>query len=125
MADLKPNSDALKQIGEAWEHAQDQLADLREQVQRTTELAMAKTQSNFLERDRDKALRNLGEAIWVQVQKGKLTLPSSMRDIGKAMEDVQKKIAVEQAEIADLLKEGEEAVARRARNAVAAKLKKR
>lgn len=125
MADLKPTPDALKQIGEAWEHAQDQLADLREQVKRTTDLAMAKTQSNFLERDRDKALRNLGEAVWVQVQKGKLQLPPGFRDIAKAMEDVQKKIAVEQAEIADLLKEGEEAVARRARNAVAAKLKKR
>ena len=124
MVEFKP-SDPLKQIGEAWEHAQEQLSDLREQVKRTTELAMAKTQSNFLERDRDRALRNLGEAVWVQVQKGKLALPAALRDVTKAMEDVQKKIAVEQAEIADLLKEGEEAVARRARNAVAAKLKKR
>ncbi len=118
-------TDVLRQIGQAWEHAQEQLADLRDQVQRTTELAMAKTQSNFLERDKDRALRNLGEAVWNQVQKGKLALPTAMKEVVKAMEEVQRKIDAEQRDIAELLREGEEAVSRRSKSLVAGKHKKR
>ena len=124
MVELK-QPDVVRQIGQAWENAQEQLAELRAQVERTTELAMAKTQSNFLERDKDRALRNLGEAVWNQVQKGKLALPAALREVTRAMEEVQKKIDAEQREIADLLREGEEAVARRAKSLLAARTKKR
>ena len=124
MVELK-QTEVIRQIGQAWDNAQEQLAELREQVKRTTELAMAKTQSNFLERDKDKALRNLGEAVWTQVQKGRLSLPASLKDVVKAMEEVQKKIDAEQREIVDLIREGEEAAARRAKAALAAKAKKR
>ncbi|MHB8873754.1 MAG: hypothetical protein ACYC8T_08720 [Myxococcaceae bacterium] len=124
MVELK-QADVVRQIGQAWENAQEQLAELREQVTRTTELAMAKTQSTFLERDKDRALRNLGEAVWSQVQKGKLALPASLREVARAMEEVQKKIEAEQRDIADLLREGEEAVARRTKSALAARAKKR
>jgi hypothetical protein len=130
-----PKQDIIQQISAAWETAQRQLADLREQVQRTTELANAKVSSNFLERERDKALRDFGEAVWAQVHKNKVALPAAFAGAVRAMQEMQKRIDAQNSEISDLLKEGNEAAARlnvrkgtnskSGKTAVAAKGKKR
>jgi hypothetical protein len=102
----------LKQINAAWDTAQRQLTDLRTQVERAQQLAQAKVQSNFLQREKDKALRDFGEAVWTFVHKGKLQLPAALSPMVKAMQEVQKRLDAHNEEITDLLKEGEEAAVR-------------
>ena len=110
MAD--PQQDILKQINDAWNEAKAQLAQLRAQVERTQELANAKMESNFLGRDRDKALRDLGEAVWAQVKAGKMSLPQAVSAATQAMQEVEKKAEAKNREINSLIMEGGEAVDR-------------
>jgi hypothetical protein len=122
MAD--PRTETMKQIQEAWDAAQDQLAQLRDQVEMTTKLAQAKVTSSFLERDLDRAYRDLGEAVWAQISKGKLQLPSTLTSVLKALEVVTKKIQQQNASINDLLAEGAE-VASKLKGKLATAVKKR
>jgi hypothetical protein len=122
MAD--PRQETLKQIQEAWDAAQAQLTELREQVERTASLASAKVTSNFLERDLDRAYRDLGESVWAQVSKGRLQLPKDLSSVLKALEVVTKKIQEQNASINDLLSEGAE-VASRLKGKLATGAKKR
>ena len=122
MAD--PRTETLKQIQEAWDAAQAQLTELRDQVEMTAKLAQAKVTSNFLERDLDRAYRDLGEAVWAQVSKGKLQLPSNVSPVLKALEQVTRKIQEQNASINDLLSEGAE-VASRLKGKLATGTKKR
>lgn len=105
-------TDTLKQIEQAWQHAQAQLAQLRTQVEKTTALAQAKVTANLLERDLERAYRDLGEAVWAQVSKGRLTLPREMAGVMKALEQVTLRIQEQNASLADLLSEGSEAADR-------------
>ena len=119
-----PKQETLRQIQEAWDAAQAQLTDLRDQVERTTQLAQAKVTQNFLERDLDRAYRDLGEAVWAQVSKGRLQLPTQLSSVLKALEVVTKKIQEQNASINDLLSEGAE-VASRLKGKLATGQKKR
>lgn len=106
--------DLVRDIQEAWREAQVQLGALREQVEYATRLAQAKVQGNTLERSLDKAYRALGEAVWKEVAKGRLALPSSLSAVRRAVDEVRKEVDAQQAGVADLIAEGEE-VAGRAR----------
>lgn len=110
MAD--PRTETLRQIQEAWDAAQAQLTELRDQVERTSTLAQIKVSANFLERDLDRAYRDLGEAVWAQVSKGKLQLPKELTAVLKALEVVTKKIQDQNASINELLSEGAEVASR-------------
>ena len=107
-----PRTETLKQIQEAWDAAQAQLTELRDQVEKTAALAQAKVASNFLERDLDRAYRDLGESVWAQVSKGRLQLPKELSSVLKALEVVTKKIQEQNASINDLLSEGAEVASR-------------
>ena len=111
MAEPKP-SDVVKQIQQAWNEAQAQLSVLREQVEHATALAQAKVTSNLGERDLDRAYRDLGEAVWAEVSKGKMQLPASLTSVRKALEAVTTKIQAQNGSINDLLDEGAD-IARR------------
>jgi uncharacterized protein (DUF2267 family) len=102
----------MKQIQQAFQAAQAQLAQLREQVSHTEELARLNSQGNFLQMEKDKALRNLGDAVWRLMQKGKLELPSSLAPAVKAVEAAEQKAAVHASQISDILAEGEAVAAR-------------
>lgn len=108
MADPKSQSQAevLKQIQAAWDEAQAQLAVLRQQVEHATSMAQAKVASNMLERDLDRAYRDLGEAVWAEVSKGRLPLPANLSTVRKSLEAVTNKIRAQNASINDLLAEG-------------------
>jgi septal ring factor EnvC (AmiA/AmiB activator) len=108
VADAKANQDVVKQIQAAWAESQAQLAALREQVAHTTRLAEAKVANNMLTRDLDRAYRDLGEAVWAEVSKGKLPLPNNLGHVKKALEQVTARIQAQNASINDLLAEGEE-----------------
>ena len=122
MAD--PRQETLKQIQEAWDAAQAQLTELRDQVEKTAQLAQAKVASNFLERDLDRAYRDLGESVWAQVSKGRLQLPKELSSVLKSLDTVTKKIQEQNASINDLLSEGAE-VASRLKGKLATAAKKR
>ena len=111
MADAK-QSDVMKQIQQAFQTAQAQLAQLREAVTHTEELARLNSRGNSLAMEKDKALRELGEAVWRQMQKGKLELPSSLAQVVKAVEAAEQRAAAHAAEITDILQEGEAVAAR-------------
>jgi uncharacterized protein (DUF2267 family) len=111
LADVK-QSDVMKQIQQAFQTAQAQLAQLREAVTHTEELARLNSRGNSLQMEKDKALRDLGEAVWRQVQKGKLELPSSLAPVVKAVEAAEQRAAVNASQITDILAEGELVAAR-------------
>jgi septal ring factor EnvC (AmiA/AmiB activator) len=106
------NDAALRQIQAAWDEAQMQLKVLREQVDHVTALAQSKVASNMLERDMDRAYRDLGEAVWAEVSKGRLQLPNNLSTVRKALEAVTNRIQAQNASINDLLAEGAD-IARR------------
>lgn len=99
-------SDTLRDIQRAWDEAQAHLALLREQVEHATSLAQLKVQSNLNERDLDRAYRELGEAVWAEVSKGKLQLPAGLAPVKKALDQVTQRIRAQNASINDLLAEG-------------------
>lgn len=105
-------TETLKQIEQAWQQAQAQLTQLRTQVEKTTALALAKVNANGLERDLERSYRDLGEAVWAQVSKGRLTLPREMAAVMKALEQVTLRIQEQNASLNDLLSEGSEAADR-------------
>lgn len=107
MADPKQN-DVVKQIQAAWEEAQAQFTILREQVEHATNMAQAKVQSNMNQRDLERAYRDLGEAVWAEVSKGKLQLPANLSAVKKSLETVTNKIRAQNASINDLLAEGQD-----------------
>lgn len=114
-----PPTETLKQIQAAWEAAQGQVTDLRAQVEHMANLAQAKVAQNTVERDLDRAFRDLGEAVWAQVSKGKLQLPSVFSSVMKSLEVVTQKIQEQNASINDLLAEGNEIAARLKKSAAA------
>jgi hypothetical protein len=122
----------MRQIQQAFQTAQAQLAQLREAVTHTAELARLNSQGNYLQMEKEKAYRELGEAVWRQVQKGKLELPASLAPVIKSVEAAEQKAAVHAAQITDILQEGVEVAARlkgkndgRAQTALAPKPKKK
>ncbi len=112
MAADPKQSEALRQIQEAFQSAQSQMAQLRQQVEKHAELARAKTQNDFIQKEKERALRELGEAVFKQVQKGKLELPATFAPLLKAIEQAQHKAEAQAREIGDLLQEGEETAQR-------------
>lgn len=100
------NNETLKQIQAAWEEAQAQLHVLKSQVEHAAALAQAKVGSNMLDRDLDRAYRDLGEAVWAEVSKGKLQLPQTLTTVRKLLEGVTQKIRTQNNSINDLLAEG-------------------
>ncbi len=102
------NSEVVNQIQAAWDEAQAQLQVLREQVAHASLVAQAKVSNNLLEREMDRSYRDLGEAVWAEVSKGKLALPANLTNVRKALENVTNKIRAQNATINDLLAEGEE-----------------
>lgn len=113
MASGPQQTDGVKEIQRAWAEASEQLAALREQVAEAGKLAQLKLQSAVLDRDRDRALRDFGEAVWAAVEKGAVKLPSSVAVAQKALEAVLEKERSYASDVAALLKEGEEAAERR------------
>ncbi len=129
---MNPTSqtETLKQIQAAWEAAQGQVVDLRAQVEHMANLAQAKVAQNMADRELDRAFRDLGEAVWAQVSKGKLQLPSVFVTVMKSLEAVTRKIQEQNASINDLLAEGNEIALRlkktaAVKSAVASREKKR
>lgn len=122
-------SDLVKQIQIAWDDARDQMEKLKKEVQRAHDMANATLQAKFLNREKDIALRDFGEAVWNQMMKGKLQLPPSLTGAVKAMLEVEKRLQSHTAHINDLLAEGEEAAERMKKNSknsvVTSKAKKR
>ena len=112
MAAEKQQSDALRELQAAFQEAQAQLVQLRKQVEQHAELARMKTQVDFSKNERERVLRELGEAVFKQVQKGRLELPSGFGTLLKAVEQAQQKAEAQAREISDLLQEGEEAAQR-------------
>ncbi len=100
------NAEMLRQIQAAWEEAQAQLHVLKSQVEHAAAMAQAKVGSNMLDRDLDRAYRDLGEAVWAEVSKGKLQLPANLTAVRKLLEGVTQKIRTQNNSINDLLAEG-------------------
>lgn len=124
--------DVIQQIAHAWKTAQAQLEELRAAVERTGHMAQLKVQSEFTNRELDRAYRDLGEAVWAQAKKGALELPRGVSSAARAVEEVERKLAAQAADISDILSEGRELAGRMraekkgsAKTPLAAKGKKR
>jgi hypothetical protein len=105
-------TDVLKQLSQAWETAQRQLTEIRTQVEQTAALATAKVSLNTLERDLDKAYRDLGEAVWQQVQAGRIRLPKDVEKVQQAVDTVARRYEAENAGLKAMLDEGTESASR-------------
>ena len=105
-------TDVIKQIQAAWEQSKEQMERLKDEVRRANEMAQAALQSKFLNREKEQAFRDFGEAVWAQMKKGKLQLPPSLTQSVKAMLEMEKKLEAQASQINDLLAEGQEAAER-------------
>lgn len=105
-------TEMARQIAQAWDLAKGQLQKLREQVEKTAEMAALKSKSDALERERDRALRNFGEAVYREVQKGTLKLPAALSGALRAMMEVERKLEKQASDISDILAEGAEVAER-------------
>lgn len=112
MAADPKQSETLRQIQEAFQSAQSQMTQLRQQVEKHAELARAKTQNDFIQKEKERALRELGEAVFKQVRKGRLELPATFAPLLEAIEQAQQKADAQAREINDLLLEGQETAQR-------------
>ncbi|NMO20417.1 hypothetical protein HPC49_22545 [Pyxidicoccus fallax] len=112
MAADPKQSDVVKQINQAFQEAQARLAQLREAVERNTDLARANARATVLKDQKDKALKELGEVVWRQVQKGKLELPAGFASVLKAVEAAEQAAEAHARELTDILREGEEVAER-------------
>lgn len=110
-ADAK-QSEVMKQINEAFQAAQERLAQLRQAVDQNTELARAHARSTVLKDQKEKALKELGDVVWRQVQKGKLQLPPGFASALKAVEAAEQAAEAHARELTDILREGEEVAER-------------
>jgi tellurite resistance protein TehA-like permease len=57
-------AETIQLIAQAWDQAKAQFQQLRVQVDRAEKMAKAKAEATFVGRERDHALRDLGEAVW-------------------------------------------------------------
>jgi hypothetical protein len=105
-------SEVMKQINEAFQSAQARLTQLREAVERNTDLARANAKATVLKDQKDRALKELGEVVWRQVQKGKLELPAGFATALKAVEAAEQAAEAHARELTDILREGEEVAER-------------
>lgn len=110
MTDPK-QAEVIKQIQQAFQQAQGQMAQLRTAVERTAELARMKSESDFLKLQKARAYEQLGEAVHRLVQKGKLDGSVIAPEL-KAVEEAERKAEIQASAILDILREGEEAAAR-------------
>lgn len=112
MAADPKQSEVVKQINEAFQAAQARLAQLREAVERNTDLARANAKATVLKDQKERALKELGEVVWRQVQKGKLELPAGFASVLKAVEAAEQAAEAHARELTDILREGEEVAER-------------
>jgi len=112
MAADPKQSEVVKQIHEAFQEAQARLAQLREAVERNTDLARANAKSTVLKDQKERALKELGEAVWRQVQKGRLELPASFASALNAVEAAEQAAEAHARELTEILREGEEVAER-------------
>lgn len=112
MAEDPKQKELIRKISETFQAAQTRMAELRAAVQRNTDLAQIQSTSAFIQRERDRALRNLGEAVWKEIQEGRLAVPPGVSQAAEALKNVDSKAENHRREIADLLREGEETAAR-------------
>ena len=108
-------TEMARQISQAWDLARTQLAKLREQVEKTAQLAQTKTRTDAIEKERDRALRNFGEAVWREVKAGSLRLPQTLNGAVRAVQEADRKHEKQAAEINDILAEGAEVADRLAK----------
>lgn len=101
-------TEVMRQITAAWDLARSQLEELKAAVARHSELASVKLQGTFLQREKDQALRDFGEAVFQAVQKGQLQLPQALAGAYQAVTNVDRKLEFQAAEVATLLAEGTE-----------------
>ncbi|AGC45494.1 MULTISPECIES: hypothetical protein [Myxococcus] len=106
-ADAK-QTEVMKQINEAFQSAQARLTQLREAVERNTDLARANAKATVLKDQKDRALKELGELVYRQIQKGKLELPAGFASALKSIEAAEQAAEAHARELTDILREGEE-----------------
>ena len=107
-------AEMAKHISQAWDLAKSQLQKLRAQVEKTAQMAQLKSKADLAQSERDRALRNLGDAVWREVQRG-LKLPASANASLRAVQEADRKAQRQASEISDILAEGAEAAERLAK----------
>ena len=101
------DSEALKQITDMWEGAKSQLQELRDAVERTSELGRAHSALMARRSDRELALLKLGEAFYKQVQSGEVAAPVSLKRLVGEVKSKDDEVARQQSDISAILEEAD------------------
>lgn len=105
-------NEQLRQLTEAWEEAQRQLAELRTQVELTHVLAEAKIRGDMLVDELRISYEKLGQAVFEAVEKGELKISPSLGPVVEALRRVSAEKKAHQQAILELLAEGNEVASR-------------
>ncbi len=120
MLDPKGSEESVRQVGQMFQEAKAELAQLREAVEQAVKMGSASGSLGRARSDRETALLKLGEAFYKAVESGEVQAPASLK---RALGEVKAKdaeILRQQADIAAILKEADALVSKKA----AAKKKK-
>ncbi len=99
--------DVLRQIGEMWDGARAELAQLREAAERAAQMGRAQVEVAQRRTEREGALLRLGEAFYKMVESGEVAPPAALK---RAIGEVKAKDAEllrQQADIQAILKEAD------------------
>jgi hypothetical protein len=107
-----PQNPDLEALQAALESSRTQLRSLRAQVQQHEALAQASAQATTLKRERDDALRALGEGVVRAVREGQLRLGGSLERLHAEVLQAEQRREAHSRRIDDLLAEGEAAAER-------------
>lgn len=101
-------SELIQQLAETFKAAQAKVEHLRDAIQRNTDLAQLQSTSAFLHRERDRALRDLGEVLWKASLKGEFTFPEFADKATDSLRHIEEKLDTHRSEIGAVLSEGAE-----------------
>ncbi|MCL2625391.1 MAG: hypothetical protein FWD46_01050 [Cystobacterineae bacterium] len=101
------SSELLIDIQRTWEEAQQQLVALRKQVQERTTLECFLSEREQAEQRRQKALGDLGLAIYEEIEKGALMPPKRWEGLLERVKEALRGAEEQRQKLSELLDEGQ------------------
>ena len=103
----KESSELLANLQKAWEEAQHQLIKLRKQVEERAALENFWSEKVQVDQKRQKALSDLGAAVYEDIQQGAIAPPKRWEGLLQRVAEVMQKAQEQQQKLSELLEEGQ------------------
>ena len=103
----KESSELLASLQKAWEGAQQQLAELKKQVQERVVLETFLSEREQAEQKRQKALGDFGMVVYAEIQRGAIEPQKRWEGLLQRISEALQKSQEHQQRLSELLEEGQ------------------